>query len=426
MNLAHEIEFEKIHSGAVSGSTTQYTNAVDLLGCAGVMLTTVIPTPYGESVFLKGQASDDVNFVTGVRDIDGAKVIPMGTANVLVVLDISGVLERYVRGVLVRAGSANQAVNPIYAGKYGVASQPAINGTDAVTATVAMPDMIDPVVGIIRRPVVEAPLQDADDVELDSLLEGSTYAIIDSTDTHSKSQWQIAPIVNGEPDWNNCDLDVTVTEGTLDEYQLVGDELTAEKDYAIRVRYGGDEVGWSDWSAVVTFNTLSALTIESITPDEGPNTGATEVTITGTGFMEDATVEFDGTPATEVAVVDGNTITCVAPAGSTGQVDVVVENPDGGKVTEANGFTYISVPTLTTVAPDNGEEAGGTSATLTGTEFADGATVLFGATPATSVVVVGPTSITCATPAGTGLVSVTVENADGGTAVKEDAFTYTE
>ena len=49
--------------------------------------------------------------------------------------------------------------------------------------------------------------------------------------------------------------------------------------------------------------------------------------------------------------------------------------------------------------------------TITGTNFAAGATVTFGGTAATNVVVVSSTSITATTPAGSaGAVTVTVTN----------------
>jgi len=82
-------------------------------------------------------------------------------------------------------------------------------------------------------------------------------------------------------------------------------------------------------------------------------------------------------------------------------------------------------PTLTNVAPTEGPAAGGTSLSLTGTNFIAGATVSVGGTFATSVVVVDATTITCDTPAGAAgaVVDVTVTTTDG-SATLADAFTY--
>lgn len=82
-------------------------------------------------------------------------------------------------------------------------------------------------------------------------------------------------------------------------------------------------------------------------------------------------------------------------------------------------------PTLDSIDPTSGTMAGGTSVTLTGTNFINGATVLFGAVPATLVTFNDPTSLTAVTPAqGAGTVDVTVTNPDSQSATLNAAFTY--
>jgi hypothetical protein len=51
----------------------------------------------------------------------------------------------------------------------------------------------------------------------------------------------------------------------------------------------------------------------------------------------------------------------------------------------ANGYTYVVTPTVSSVSPNNGPVAGGTGVTITGTNFAAGATVKFGNGSATNV-----------------------------------------
>lgn len=81
---------------------------------------------------------------------------------------------------------------------------------------------------------------------------------------------------------------------------------------------------------------------------------------------------------------------------------------------------------LTSISPTSGDIAGGTSVTLTGTGFGDGATVTIGGLAATSVVVVNELQITCATPAhARGAVAVTVTNLDGVSSTLFSAYTYT-
>ena len=91
----------------------------------------------------------------------------------------------------------------------------------------------------------------------------------------------------------------------------------------------------------------------------------------------------------------------------------------------ASGFTYVVVPTVSSVSPNNGPLAGGTAVTITGTNFASGATVTFGSTAATNVVVVSSTTITATTPAGSaGAVTVTV-TVNGQSGSLTNGFTYT-
>ena len=71
--------------------------------------------------------------------------------------------------------------------------------------------------------------------------------------------------------------------------------------------------------------------------------------------------------------------------------------------------TVQPVPTVSSVVPNKGPTAGGTAVSITGTNFAAGATVTFGGTAATNVVVVNSTTITATTPAhAAGAVTVTV------------------
>jgi len=85
-----------------------------------------------------------------------------------------------------------------------------------------------------------------------------------------------------------------------------------------------------------------------------------------------------------------------------------------------------NAPTVTSVTPNSGTSGGGTPVTITGTNFAAGATVTFGGTPATNVVVVSSTKITATTPAhAAGPVDVVVTNTDGQSGTLPSGFTYT-
>jgi IPT/TIG domain len=164
-------------------------------------------------------------------------------------------------------------------------------------------------------------------------------------------------------------------------------------------------------------------TVSSVSPNAGSTAGGTAVTITGTNFTTGATVTFGGTAATNVVVVNSTTITATTPAGSTGAVTVsVTVSGQSGSLT--NGYTYVVVPTVSGVAPNNGPVAGGTAVTITGTNFATGATVTFGGTAATNVVVVNGTTITATTPAhAAGAVTVTV-TVSGQSGSLTNGYTY--
>jgi hypothetical protein len=83
-------------------------------------------------------------------------------------------------------------------------------------------------------------------------------------------------------------------------------------------------------------------------------------------------------------------------------------------------------PVVSSVAPGTGSTTGGTEVTITGSNFAAGATVTVGGSAATGVSVVNSTTITATTPAhAAGMVSVTVTNVDAQTGTLASGFTYT-
>jgi IPT/TIG domain len=170
---------------------------------------------------------------------------------------------------------------------------------------------------------------------------------------------------------------------------------------------------------------MVAPTVSSFSPAFGPAVGGTLVTITGTGFTGATAVEFGTTPGTNLIVASGGTSLTVDSPEGTGSVEVTVTTPLGTSVgSPSSTFTY--APSISTISPTAGPTAGGTLVTITGTGFAAVAAVDFGANnPAMSVHVVSDTMITAVSPAGTGVVNVTVTTADGTSATSlADQFTY--
>jgi hypothetical protein len=194
-------------------------------------------------------------------------------------------------------------------------------------------------------------------------------------------------------------------------------------------------------------------TVTGVAPPQGPTAGGTTVTITGTNFLYITSVTFGGVSAT-FTINSGTQITAFSPPGAAGTVDVQVSCSDGtSSATSADRFTYVpAIPTVTGVSPPQGPTAGGTTVTITGTNFLNATAVTFGGislapysccgpqgieegadagagpTPTTSAmfVVNSTTQITAFSPAhAAGIVHVQVTNSDGTSApTAADQFTY--
>jgi hypothetical protein len=123
--------------------------------------------------------------------------------------------------------------------------------------------------------------------------------------------------------------------------------------------------------------TFLAPTITSIDPDDGPISGGTRVTITGTGFGAASAVRFGGSAGSDlVASPDGTSVTVTTPPGAAGAVDVVVVLP-GPDAQEEDGFTYLlAAPVIDAIDPDEGPTSGGTTVTVTGSGFVPGETAV--------------------------------------------------
>ena len=84
-------------------------------------------------------------------------------------------------------------------------------------------------------------------------------------------------------------------------------------------------------------------------------------------------------------------------------------------------------PAALVVAPAYGATAGGTPVTITGSGFAPGTTVMFGAAPATAVAVVDAATITAMTPgSANGWIDVVVTVPGGATLSLPGGFTYAD
>lgn len=182
--------------------------------------------------------------------------------------------------------------------------------------------------------------------------------------------------------------------------------------------------GTSNTSPVDQF--IYGPSVTGVSPDRGPGSGGTSVTITGSDFTGATAVEFGSTDATSFEVNSESSITAVSPEG-TGTVDVTVIEPEAtSPISSADQFSYVPAPTVTSVSPARGPEVGGTEVTITGTNLNEVTAVDFGASPA-SFFVNNMGSITVLSPPGAPgeTVDVTV-TAFGGTSLTSsaDRFSY--
>jgi hypothetical protein len=81
--------------------------------------------------------------------------------------------------------------------------------------------------------------------------------------------------------------------------------------------------------------------VTSVSPNSGPTTGGTSVTITGTNFTGATAVKFGSTAATSFVVNSATSITATSPAGVLGAVDITVTTSAGTSATSsADQFSY--------------------------------------------------------------------------------------
>ena len=120
---------------------------------------------------------------------------------------------------------------------------------------------------------------------------------------------------------------------------------------------------------------IAAPVITYISPNSGPTSGGTTVSIFGTGFSSlsgPGAVQFGGVDATSYEVFGSTRIDAVAPPHADGSVRVKVTATNGTtEDTPEDDYTYIYIytpprPTITSMSPPCGPISGGTSVVITG------------------------------------------------------------
>jgi alpha-tubulin suppressor-like RCC1 family protein len=182
--------------------------------------------------------------------------------------------------------------------------------------------------------------------------------------------------------------------------------------------------GYSAFTAADRYAYERLPEIFGLSPSSAPTVGGTSVTITGSQFSGVKSVKFGGASAS-FTVTSATAVTAIVPAAPAGTINVTVTNTDG----TSNGQKFKYTPIVSSVSPNSGPAAGGTSVTVTGTGFALGAGTIFkfGSGAAKSVSCSSSTSCTMLTPAhaaGKVAVKATVNKVTSPTLAKGDQYTY--
>ncbi len=163
-------------------------------------------------------------------------------------------------------------------------------------------------------------------------------------------------------------------------------------------------------------------------PTHGPTTGGFTITITaevGEPFGSGGTITIGSIPVPGADIMPwGNGfIQFKCPAGVGANLQVVVNSSNGNTYIPNQLFSF-DAPTITAISPDAGPQAGGTTVTLTGTNFGNTTlNVLVGTLPATIAIMPNHTSLSFTTPTGYG-ADIPVKVIVGGQPSNTIAFNY--
>jgi len=220
--------------------------------------------------------------------------------------------------------------------------------------------------------------------------------------------------------WSNAALpggmagigDVDSTSGLM-----TGTPTTAGGPFFFDVTVS-DSLGatWSETFQLTIDLPPVGFAVTSANPPQGANSGGNSVTVFGAGFdpgnlgTDVQQVRFNDIQASNIVVVSDVELICITPAmdpGVTGQVNVRVR-VGGTWAILTNGYEYMPIaPAPTSLTPLQGPEAGNYTVTIYGTEFAPQTTtapitgVTFDGVPATNIIVISDTELTCTAPSST-------------------------
>jgi hypothetical protein len=189
--------------------------------------------------------------------------------------------------------------------------------------------------------------------------------------------------------------------------------------------YGVKAVGaLSGAMASTTFVVTPTLVL---LPSSGLAGSPFSATATSFAAAETVGVAWDGVSqgSCTTDVLGACSVSLTVPPGAAGNHTVSALGGTSGLRATATFDELGLGPSVSMVAPASGPKGGGSTVTITGSNFEAPATVRFGTAMATNVVVASATAITAVSPAGSGTVDVTVATVLGTSATSAaDRFTY--
>ncbi|WP_339295021.1 IPT/TIG domain-containing protein [Paenibacillus sp. FSL W7-1279] len=175
---------------------------------------------------------------------------------------------------------------------------------------------------------------------------------------------------------------------------------------------------------------LPGPTLTSVSPKVGPVSGGTALKIYGTNFKSDSKVFFADR---EIAVsyISGTELRTTTPGWATAEsVDIRVLNSDGQSAVLTGGFTYEvppppPAPTIASVTPNSGPQAGGTLLTIKGSNFNSETLVKIGGVTVSGTLM-STSEIRFKTPQWEtpATVDISVSGPDGEPSILANAFTF--
>jgi len=180
---------------------------------------------------------------------------------------------------------------------------------------------------------------------------------------------------------------------------------------------------------------IPPVKIKALLPSLGPTDGGGTVLITGSGFVQgfalhggadvskETSVDFAGSAATNLDVIDDNRIEVTVPAGAAGPADVQVVNPNGSG-TCAGCYRYITPVKVLSIDPPSGASGGGTPVTIHGQGFGSDVLLTIGGRELISAVLTDAQTATGFTPPGTAGPADVLAIAPNGSGSLRSGFVY--